>query len=136
MKQLLFTLSVCILLISACNTSKSSSKSDQLYIKTTTATGTGENQKVVEVISEVTSDYFEVSLSALIDGTYEGEKTIEESTSVVNYKYIFFQISDKDGVLIKFKESTEFLNFMSAHGYEMIDQVKNRYGGDYTFKKK
>ena len=32
--------------------------------------------------------------------------------------------------------STEFLNFMSAHGYDLVDQIPNQYGGDYTFKRK
>jgi len=114
----------------------SSSNSEKLYIKTTTAIGVGENQWSTEAVSEVTSDYFEVILSSLTDHVFEGEKILEKPTSKENFKYVFFVISDKDGNQIKFKESTEFLNYMSAHGYKLVDQVKNDYGADYTFKRK
>jgi hypothetical protein len=36
----------------------------------------------------------------------------------------------------KFKNSTEFLNFMDARCYEMLDQKKEKLRTDYTFKKK
>lgn len=136
-KTLLFTLSFFLLVISSCNnTPMSSSNSEKLYIKTTTAIGVGENQWSTEAVSEVTSDYFEVILSSLTDHVFEGEKILEKPTSKENFKYVFFVISDKDGNQIKFKESTEFLNYMSAHGYKLVDQVKNDYGADYTFKRK
>jgi len=136
-KTLLFTLSILLLIISSCNNApESSSNSEKLYIKTSTTIGVGENQWSTEAVSEVTSDYFEVSLSSLTDHVYEGEKILEKPISTKNFKYVFFVISDKDGNQIKFKESTEFLNFMFARGYEMVDQVKNDYGADFTFKKK
>ena len=138
MKTLLFTLSFFLLLITSCNNApKNSSKSEKLYIKTTTVTGVDKKQVKTDVNSVVNSDYFEVSLSAYADYTYyKGQRDIVTPTSIENFKSVFFIIVDKDGNDIKFKESTEFLNFMSAHGYEMVDQVKNDYGADYTFKKK
>lgn len=56
--------------------------------------------------------------------------------SAENFKSVFLTIVNKDGGEIKFMTSTEFLNFMSGHGYEMVAQIPNEYGGDYTFKKK
>jgi hypothetical protein len=133
MKTLLFTLPLCLLLISSCNNAQ---KGEKLYIKTVDVTGTGENQVKKETITEVTSDYFEVSLSSQSDGGYHAEKDVVIPTSITDYKEVFFTIVDKNGTETHFKTSTEFLNFMSAHGYKMVDQVKNEYGGDYTFKKK
>lgn len=134
MKTLLCTLSFCLLLICSCN---NSTKNEKLYIKTIDITGVDEKEVKKETISEVTSDYFEVSLSAYDHfNYYKGERDLVAPTSIENFKSVFFTIIDKNGNDIQFKESTEFLNFMSTHGYEMVDQIKNEYGGDYTFKKK
>jgi hypothetical protein len=138
MKTLSIAFSFCLMLIiSSCNnTPKNSSKTEKLIIKTTTATGTGQYQKKDEVISEVTSDYFEIGLSSQTTGGYLAQKDIVVPKIGEPFKFVFFTISQKDGNNIKFMTSTEFLNFMSAHGYEMVDQLKNDYGADYTFKKK
>jgi hypothetical protein len=89
-----------------------------------------------ETVSEISTDYFEVSLSAQTTGGFLAQKDIIEPIPGEPFKAEFFQISDKDGVNIKFMTSTEFLNFMSAHGYDMVNQIPNQYGGDYTFKRK
>jgi hypothetical protein len=142
MKKLLFTLPLCLLLISSCNNAPkntsggNSKKADKLYIKTTDVTGVDEKQIKKETISEVTSDYFEATLGSQSDGGYLAEKVIAESESIKNFKYVFFTIVDQNSTNIKFQTSTEFLNFMSKHGYELVTQIPNEYGGDYTFKKK
>jgi hypothetical protein len=138
MKTTLFTLSFYILLINSCNnTPKNILKYETLYIKTTTGADVDGKQVRTDTISKVTSDYFEVSLSSYSDGAYyKGQRDLVSPVPGEDFKAVFFIISEKDGTEIQFKESTVFLNFMSAHGYEMVDQVKNRYGADYTFKKK
>jgi hypothetical protein len=137
MKPLLFTLSVCLLLMNSCNnTPKNSSKVEKLYIKTTTATESGKDMQKTEIISEITSDYFEATLDEQTTGGYLAQKDIVLPEVGKPFKSVFFQISQKDGTLIKFMTSTEFLNYMSAHGYELVTQIPNEYGGDYTFKKK
>jgi hypothetical protein len=137
MKPLLIALSFCLLSIFSCNnTPKNSSKTEKLIIKTTTVIGTGKDQKEDDVISEVTSDYFEVGLSEQTTGGYLAQKDIVLPKIGEPFKFVFFRILQKDGTNINFMTSTEFLNFMSAHGYEMVDQLKNDYGADYTFKKK
>ena len=137
MKRLSFILSLCLLLVISCNNvSKKSSSAEPLYIKTTDVTGVDEEQIKKETISEVTLDYFEVSLSSQTDGGYHADKDIITPTSIENFKAVFFTIVDKDRQEIHFLTSTEFLNFMSAHGYELVSQLLNEYGGDYTFKKK
>ena len=138
MKKLVFNFLVCIfVLLSSCNqTQKNSSKTEKLYIKTTLAEEVGTEMKKKETISEITSDYFEVSLSSQSTGGYLAQKDIIEPVPGKPFKAEFFQISDKEGNNIKFITSTEFLNFMSAHGYELVDQLPNEYGGNYTLKKK
>ena len=136
MKIKVFYLTISILLLISCNNKKSTStKYEEFYIKTTLAIGSGSEMKKTETISKITSDYFEVSLSSQTDGGFLAEKDIIEPVPGEPFKAEFFQISDKDGNNIKFMTSTEFLNFMSAHGYDLVNQIPNAYGGDYTFKK-
>jgi hypothetical protein len=142
MKKLLFTLPLCFLLISSCNnapknsSTANSKKTEKLYIKTTDVTGVDEKKVKKETISEVITDYFECELSSQEDGGYHAQKDIVTPTSIENFKFVFFTIVEKDGNEIHFMTSTDFLNYMSAHGYEMVTQIPNEYGGDYTFKKK
>jgi hypothetical protein len=143
MKSLLFTSLYFILLISSCGIAiKESSVAEKLYIKTTTYTGIGPTQIKTETISEITSDYFEVGLrflyglESISEGQYIATKDIIRPSSDENFKNVFLNIVHKDGSLIIFSLTTDLLNFMSAHGYEMVDQLKNDEGVDYTFKKK
>ena len=53
-----------------------------------------------------------------------------------NFEFVEYVITDEKGKLLKFNTTTAFLNFMSERGYSLLDQVKNKYSIDYTFKKK
>jgi hypothetical protein len=109
----------------------------QLFISTRTVTGTDENRKDKSVISTIESDYFEVTLSKLSEEPkFIATKKLIKPSSMENFKYVYFNITDEEGENFKFDTSTDFLNFMSERGYNLADQVKNKYGGDYTFKKK
>lgn len=114
--------------------------SEPIYIKTITSEGNAVDMKNVKTISKITNlstDYFEVSLSILADkDLYIASKDIEKPSSIEKYKSVSFVISDEKGKNLNFKTSTEFLDFMSKHGYEMVDQNKSEYSTDYTFKKK
>ena len=143
MYRTLFAIAV-ILQFASCNINQSESQSTDinsdenstLYIKSVEATGTDTSQMKINV-SSVSSDYFEIGLEEAGNGShYVAEKTIEQKMSMDNFKSSFFFIVNKKGEQMKFKTSTEFLNFMSARDYEMVDQAKKRYGIDYTFKKK
>lgn len=137
MRILSVALSFCLLQLISCNNSSSkSSKAETLYIQTTTATKAGEEMKVEKTMSEISTDYFEVSLASQTNGGFLAQKDIVEPEVGIPFKSVFFTISQKDGTNIKFMTSTEFLNFMSAHGYELENQIPNQYGGDYTFKRK
>ena len=115
-----------------------------LYIQTVTVIGTGDKQKTTKEITTINSDYFEVSLSSYGnvnpnkagDSGFRAGKEIENPKIDAEFRYVFFDITDKDGTILDFKTSTDFLNFMSERGYEMIDQIKSKYHTDYTFKKK
>lgn len=109
-----------------------------IYITTYTANQKkGEKMTVDNKTSIVNSDYFEIGLGIMGDNkTYMTNKEIEKPTMADDFHSVSISITDEKGDLIKFSGTTEFLNFMSSHGYEMVDQVKNKYGADYTFKKK
>ena len=103
-----------------------------LYIKTSTTIG---NVSSCDS-TQITSEYFEVRLGEVEGQGYRAEKVIEEAIPGKKFKYVFFIVIDKDGHIPYFKSSADFLNYMSERGYAMIDQIKNKYGADYTFKKK
>lgn len=137
MKKIITLLVLVVISFYSCTQNrKNTSKFDKLFIKTTLAEEVGSEMKKNETISEITSDYFEVSLSAQTTGGFHAQKDITEPEPGKPFKAEFFQISEQNGTLIKFMTSTEFLNFMSAHGYDLVDQIPNQYGGDYTFKRK
>jgi hypothetical protein len=137
MKTLSIVLLFCLLQISSCNNSPNvSSRTETLYIKTTTAEEIGKEMKKSEVVSVINTDYFEVGLSSQTTGGFLAQKDIVEPKIDIPFKSVFFQVCQKEGTNIKFMTTTEFLNFMSAHGYDMVNQIPNNYGADYTFKKK
>ncbi len=85
------------------------------------------------VVSEVKDDYFEISLHSMQSGTnYKASKEYKDSEG----DWVFIDIVDMEGERIRFTNSTEFLNFISERGYEMVDQSKEKYITHYTFKKK
>jgi hypothetical protein len=143
MKTFLIPLSLCLLLIiSSCKnapknpSNDNTSRTEKLYIKTTTTTGTGKEAATKETITEVHSDYFEVGLDLQKTGEYSASKEIYVPKTGEKFKYIFFTISQEDGTMIKFNTSEEFLNFMSSRGYDMVNQIRNEYGANFTFRKK
>lgn len=112
-------------------------KYEPIYITTFTyAEKNGKETKNEFKTDALTSDYLEIDLKSLRDGTYEASKNLKPITDPNNYTAIAVTISDKNRKTLYFQDSGEFLNFMSSHGYEMVDQTKNKYGANYTFKKK
>lgn len=103
-----------------------------LFINTRTVIG--EEKK--DSITVINSDYFDVSLYSYDNGTFQAKKEILKPESVKDFKMIFFVITEEDGNEIRFNTTTDFLNYMSARGYEMADQTKHEFRIDYTFKKK
>ena len=137
MKNSIAFLSLSFLICVSCSQNKgNSTKAEKLYIMTTLAEQPGSEMKTTKTMSEISSDYFEVSLASQIDGGYLAQKDVIKPIPGQPFKAKFFQISEKNGTLINFMTSTEFLNFMSAHGYELVNQIPGEYGGDYTFKRK
>lgn len=134
---------ILLLLITSCSAKTDSQQasngaSPKLYIKTTTATGVDDNQVVVDTTTMVDSDYFEVTLSVMGIGLatyYIGSKDIEKGQSVEDFRWKYFNIVENDSI-VKFNGSGEFINYMSERGYEMVDEQRNKYSNDYTFKRK
>jgi hypothetical protein len=137
-----FVLLLSIIGISQPLFSQKTTQSTKLYIQTTDVSGTGKSQIKKETVSVVTSDYFEVSLysykpEAGESKYYKAKRDLIEPTSTKNYKAkFFFIVKDSKGTEKRFTDSTDFLNFMSSHGYKMVDQTKNKFHTDYTFQKK
>ena len=108
-----------------------------LFIKTSDIQGIDEKQARQDSLTKVTSDYFEISLASYSDGKYyKAKKDILEPKSLEDFRVKFLFVTDSLGNELQFQDATDFLNFMSARGYEMSDQTKHRYGVDYTFKKR
>lgn len=112
-------------------------KTEPIYITTFTMTSNGDkkNDKVVKETTILNTDYFEVSFELISNKAY---KNIEKSSSedLPNFKLMTIGVTDEKGNWLNFKTSTDFLDFMSKHGYKMVDQKKSEYSTDYTFKKK
>jgi hypothetical protein len=136
----------CSLAVTSCNSNRIDSKEKiektvsvgddkqplGLYIITSTTVG----KETSYDSTRVNSDYFEVGLGEVEGKGYRAEKTLQNSRPGEKFRYVFFLITDKNGHIPYFNSSTDFLNYMSKRGYEMADQIKNKYGADYTFKKK
>jgi hypothetical protein len=109
----------------------------QVFVKLSTTTGVNEKQITKDSNYVIENDYFEVGLYSVGQGkSYIAEKEIEEPRSIENFKSVTLYIVDSTQNPISFKSSTEFLNYMSERGYEMVDQEKLKYHTDYTFKRK
>ena len=139
-------ISFAILIFVSCNSNqnngnKKDDKSDKngntnLYIKTTTSTDEGGKMVKSEKVAIFNSNYLEMAFGKVDDNTdYKANQLINTSTEPT-VKVTFLTITNEDGSDIWFKSSIEFLNFMSARGYGMVTQSKDRYNTNYTFKKK
>ena len=119
----LLSLIMMSIIMTSCNQQKS-----RLYIKTVTVIGIDENQVETDTITIINSDYFEIGLylGSSEEPSFITKKDVIKPTSIENYKAVLFRIVQEDGNDIIFKSSTEFLNFMSKRGYEMIDQLKSK----------
>jgi hypothetical protein len=88
-------------------------------------------------VSKVNTAYFEMDLMSMSrDKTNIASKELVPVTNYDTYHGVSVKITDEKSAPIFFDTSTDFLNFMDAHGYEMKDQQKRRFGISYTFKKK
>lgn len=86
---------------------------------------------------DLTDEYFEVKLGSVTmdSGKYYIAKR-ENRISSDPFRMEQIVIVDDKQETYHFKDATEFLNYMAARGYEMASERKNKYGGEYTFKKK
>ena len=111
------------------------SEKKDLLIKTLTATPTSKDSTV----TAYNENYLEIKLSVFDDGTWQAEHSITRNyTSDKDYLFKRFLLCDQTGRDLRFKESTEFLNYVSGYGYELVKEVKSKSGlsTDYTLKKK
>lgn len=112
--------------------------SPKIYIKTTTIKGLLANSQKEYNTTELKSDYFEIGLYSYSAGYYTTKRELKnmvDEKNLNNSIMQFLEIVEKDSVK-QFINTTQFLNYMSEGGYEMVDQSKLKYRTDYTFKKK
>ena len=86
---------------------------------------------------DLTDEYFEVKLSSVTQATgkyYIAKRENRISDNPFRFEQIVIVGDDKKPC--HFTDATSFLNYMAARGYEMVTERKNKYGGEYTFKKK
>jgi hypothetical protein len=131
-----------ILAMSACNQTNVETKNSVdsknnlgLFISTLTAKSVNDSLSRTEQLSEIKLEYFEVKLVKQIDD-FIATKDIENSKNGNNIKLVSISIVDRNGKLMHFKSSIEFLNYMSDRGYDVFNQVQEKESVNYTFKKR
>ena len=141
---LIFFLFSCNQPVSNQNENKKDTKTDssrlaskEIFIKTAITTENSSKKDLDSIISysSIHSNYFEVALYSMEHGGYMAEKVTDESLVGEPFRMTLFVITDIKRNPIRFKSSTDFLNFMSEHDYNMVTEMKSKYRTDYTFKK-
>jgi hypothetical protein len=130
---------ILLFLFTSCGSKTESSQESEragpkLYIRTTTATGVGE-EHVFDSTTVVNSDVFEVTLSVMGEGDslyYIGTKDLGAEQSDGHLK--FFNIVENDSI-VRFNGSTEFMKYLSERGYKMVSEKRGEFANDYVFKR-
>ena len=130
--------SALVIITAATFTFTSCKNSNQvIHIQTSEVVGTDDSQIRKDSITTIESEYFEVKISSVSNGEfYVAGKQLLKPQIGKEYKTEFFKVVDEQGKELEFKTPTDFLNFMSNAGYELKEQEKQKFGIDYTFKKK
>lgn len=77
--------------------------------------------------------FLDISLKSFGNGKhYQAEKYLTQNQELS----VLWSIVDSLKNDLKFNGTTEFLNYMAKRGYEPANQKENKYGADYTFKRK
>lgn len=85
----------------------------------------------------VDDTYFEMGLTSVTTASnkfYLAQRSIEKSAQP--YRSVTLYMVKPDSSVLRFKESTHFLNYMDSVGYEMQTSKEHSNGWDYVFKKK
>ncbi len=136
MRVLIIIIASCWML-GSCAQSTSDSTEKKLLVKLSATTGVNENQKTIDSVYTVETDYFEISLYLLEGGSgFMAQQEIEKPTSMENFRYKRLYVVDASEEPREFTTSTDFLNYMAERGYQMQDQEKFEYRTDYIFKRK
>ena len=137
MKRTPFISMAILLMLAALTFTSCNHKEKSLHILTTNVVGMDEKQIRKDTTTTVESEYFEVKLSSISNGEFyiAGKQRLKPQIGK-EYKTEFFKVVDEQGKELQFKTPTDFLNFMDKGGYELKDQLVQKFGIDYTFKKK
>jgi len=115
-----------------------SSGNDHLTLRVSTTVADGDKRHSETKV--VDGEYFETAISSISyrDGTkrYVATKDLESTQPGGEFHTKFSTVVDEHDSTQFFTSPEDFLNYMSARGYEMASQKEKRYGADYTFKKK
>ena len=132
MKQTRQLLIVFILLVLVYSCSNKGGKA--LNIKESVFTAIDGKAKSVDSFYTFDKSNLEIDLKGVYDGSkFEATKQIYQSERADNAINIFLVDENKKDIF--FKSSTDFLNYMTDYGYEMIDKKETKYGAQYVFKK-
>jgi thioredoxin-related protein len=148
MKIFYKTLVAIVLIASACsnnnsnqnnpsntNSKEASSTNKELFVNKLTASIVDDKEERKEELLKINDEYFEINLEKQ-NQHYIAVKDIENIVSGSNIKHVSISIVDDSGQLIRFNNSTEFLNHISDRGYELVNQKNDNDKTHYTFKKK
>lgn len=114
-----------------------SKETKHITIKTTTVKGQSGREQRKDSISIVSSEYFNVNLESVNNGEfYVARESVRESIVGSEIDFELINVVDDKGKELRFKDSTQFLNFMGERGYEMKEQKEKKFSFSYTFKRK
>jgi len=95
--------------------------------------------KVIQKDSIFVMDSSNFNMSLHYTGEKKGhiaKKDIDTYRSLEGFKEEFAIISDRNGQPMYYKGTIDFLNYMSEHGYDMMDQKVGNYVIDYRFRRR
>lgn len=107
----------------------------ELFVNKLTASIIDGKEDRKEEKLKINDEYFEISFAKQFEH-YIAVKDLENSILGNDITLVSISIVDEAGQLVKFNNSTEFLNHMSDRGYEMVSETKGKSQTNYTFKRK
>jgi hypothetical protein len=106
----------------------------ELYLKKQIWSDT---QAIKETYYNESGKYFSIHLESAGSGSYYLAEINVKWQEGSNHECEVISITDGfKGEKLKFSGQQEFIDFMDGKGYEVYNMVNNRYGGEFTFKKK
>ncbi len=119
-------------------TNQTNQELPKLVIKTTAASNQGDEKEEQVTINEYFDAYFEMDLTQYLDVNrgFKAQKIVKKNVTTEGFSVVFNEIVDDNENVLDFKSTTDFLNYMDARGYEMVEKKETSSKIQLTFKRK